>query len=148
MEWANRVAIVTGASSGIGRAVARDFAARGVKVALVARSIGKLDTLAAEIGHEQAATFPVDVKDRSALAALPRRVRDRWGRLDFLVNNAGVNHRGLVAERSDAELVDILETNLVAPVLLTRAALQVIEADGMIVNVASLAGKVPLPDEA
>jgi short-subunit dehydrogenase len=148
MELKDRVAIVTGASSGIGRATARELAARGARVALVARSGDKLAALAAEIGTDRAAAFAVDVKDRAALGALPGRVKERWGRLDLVVNNAGVNHRGLVAERSVNELVDILETNLIAPVLLTRAALGVIEPDGMIVNVASLAGKVPLPDEA
>ena len=148
MKWNDKVAIVTGASSGIGRAVAREFAARDMKVALVARSVDKLDTLCGELGRQRTAVFGVDVKDRTALAKLPNVVKQRWGRLDFVINNAGVNHRGPVAERSDAELADILETNLMAPVLLTRAALQIIDADGIVVNIASLAGKVPLPHEA
>jgi short-subunit dehydrogenase len=148
MNWAGRVAIVTGASSGIGSAVARDFVARGVRVALVARTAAKLEALAAELGADRAAGFPLDVTDRAGLASLPATVKKRWGRVDFVVNNAGVNYRGLLAERSAAELEEILVTNLVAPVLLTRASLDVIEPDGMIVNVASLAGKVPLPHEA
>ena len=148
MDWTDRVAIVTGASSGIGRAVARDFAKRGVRVALVARSWDKLEALAAELGPGSAVSFPLDVTDRAALQALPGRVKERWGRLDFVVNNAGVNHRGAVLDQTPEELVAILETNLVAPVLLTRASLPRLEADGVIVNVASLAGKVPVPDEA
>jgi short-subunit dehydrogenase len=128
--------------------VARAFTAKGARVALVARSAGKLEALASELGADRAASFPVDVKERSRLGELPRRVKERWGRVDFVINNAGVNHRGPVGERSAEELEDILETNLVAPVLLTRAALGVIEPDGMIVNVASLAGKIPLPDES
>jgi len=148
MDFKNRVAIVTGASSGIGAATARDLVARGARVALVARSAQKLEALSRELGADRAVSFAVDVKDRRLLEELPRRVKERWGRLDVLINNAGVNHRGPVGERTADELVDILETNLVAPVLLTSAALRVIEPDGMIVNVASLAGKVPLPDEA
>src|SRR5437762_1497443 len=107
MEWNDKVAIVTGASSGIGRAVAREFGAKKVRVALVARSADKLDALARELGNERAAVFRLDVKDRGALARLPGLVKERWGRLDFVINNAGVNHRGLCAERSDEELVDI-----------------------------------------
>jgi short-subunit dehydrogenase len=148
MEWTERVAIVTGASSGIGRAVACALASRGVRVALVARSTDKLAEVAAELGPGRSASFPLDVTNRAALEALPARVKELWGRVDFVVNNAGVNHRGPVRERTPQELVSILETNLVAPVLLTRAALSVLEPDGVVVNVASLAGKVPVPDEA
>jgi short-subunit dehydrogenase len=148
MDWSRAVAIVTGASSGIGLAVARAFAARGTKVALVARTASKLDVLVLELGEASAASFPVDVTDRDALLALPQRVKDRFGRLDIVVNNAGTNTRGPVRERDPAELASILETNLIAPVLLTRAALPLIDPAGVIVNVASLAGKVPLPHEA
>jgi short-subunit dehydrogenase len=148
MDWTDRVAIVTGASSGIGRAVAREFAARGARVALVARSVDKLEALAQEIGAGKAAAFPLDVTDRTAIARLPALVKDRWQRLDLLVNNAGVNHRGAVLQKSADELAAILETNLVAPVLLTHAALRLLSADGVVVNVASLAGKVPVPHEA
>jgi short-subunit dehydrogenase len=65
-----------------------------------------------------------------------------------VVNNAGTNNRGAVEERSAAELVEIIETNLIAPILLTRAALTHLPRGGAIVNVASLAGKVPVPHEA
>lgn len=148
MEWTGRVALVTGASSGIGRAVAEKLAALGTRVALVARSVGRLEALARELGSARAAVFAVDVTDRPAIEALPARVVERFGRLDFLVNNAGVNHRGAVAERTAADLAEILETNLLAPVLLTRAALPHLAPGGVVVNVASLAGKVPVAHEA
>jgi short-subunit dehydrogenase len=148
MNWADRVAVVTGASSGIGRAVARDFAKRGVRVAIVARSADRLDALVTELGPQRAASFPLDVTDRAAVQALPDRVKQRWGRLDILVNNAGANYRGPFLDRTPEELLAILETNLVAPVLLTRAALPLMNPDGIVVNVASLAGKVPVPHEA
>src|SRR5580692_4057400 len=98
MDWTERVAIVTGASSGIGLAVARALAVRWVRLALVARSTEKLDAIAIELGSERAESFPLDVTNRVALGGLPARVKERWGRLDFVVNNAGVNHRGPVAE--------------------------------------------------
>jgi short-subunit dehydrogenase len=148
MDWAQRVALVTGASSGIGRAVARDFAKRGVRVAVVARSADKLAELVTELGPDRAASFPLDVTDRAAVQALPGRVKQKWGRLDIVVNNAGANHRGPFLDRTPSELIAILETNLIAPVLLTRAALPLMETGGVVVNVASLAGKVPVPEEA
>ncbi len=142
------VLLVTGASSGIGLAVAREAVTRGARVALVARTRATLEKVAADLGEQRAAAFPLDVTDRAGLAELPGRVVSRFGRLDVVVNNAGVNHRGAVEERSAEELAAILETNLVAPVLLTRAALEHLPRGGVVVNVASLAGKIPVPHEA
>ena len=148
--WKDRVAITTGASSGIGLSVARKLVERGARVALVARTREKLEAIARELnekassGGERAVAFPLDVKDRAGLEALPARVVERFGRLDLIVNNAGANHRGALLERTSSELVDILETNLVAPVLLTRASLPHLSRGSVIVNVASLAGKVPV----
>jgi short-subunit dehydrogenase len=147
-RWEGRVALVTGASSGIGLAVTRALIARNVRIAMVARSPGKLEDAARAFGFERAAAFSLDVCDRGALAKLPARVVEHFGRLDFLVHSAGVNHRGAVIERTVEELGAILEANLVAPVLLTRAALPHLQAGGAIVNIASLAGKVPIPEEA
>lgn len=148
MEWTEKVAIVTGASSGIGLAVARALVARGARVALVARTADKLAELARELGPSRAESFPLDVTDRARLLALPGAVVARFGRLDVVVNNAGVNHRGAVAERSAEELAQIIDANLVAPILLTRAALPHLGPGSAVVNVASLAGKVPVPHEA
>ncbi len=148
MDWNRAVAIVTGASSGIGLATAHAFARRGAKVALVARTRAKLEALAAELGHDRAASFPLDVADRAGIAALPKQVVERFGGLDIVVNNAGVNHRGAVAERPLDELEAIVDVNLMAPIRLIHAALPHVRAGGAIVNVASLAGKVPVPDEA
>jgi short-subunit dehydrogenase len=117
-------------------------------VALVARTAAKLDTLVQELGPDRARAFPLDVTDRAAALALPGRVREQFGRLDLLINNAGRNHRGPFAERNAEELAGILETNLIAPVLLTHAALPLLEEGGAVVNVASIAGKVPVPHEA
>ena len=147
-EWDGRVALVTGASSGIGLAVTKALVERGVRVAMVARSRPRLEDEARALGNDRVVAFSLDVCDRSALAGLPARVVDRLGRLDLLVHSAGVNHRGKVADKTIEELGAILDTNLVAPVLLTRAALPYLAARGAIVNVASLAGKVPLRDEA
>jgi short-subunit dehydrogenase len=148
MEWNERVALVTGASSGIGRAVARELTLRGVRVALVARTAANLDALVAELGPERAFSVAADVGERATVLELPERVRQHFGRLDFVINSAGRNHRGPFLERNPDELGSILDTNLTGPVLLTHAALPLLTADGVIVNIASLAGKVPVPHEA
>jgi short-subunit dehydrogenase len=147
-HFRGKVAIVTGASSGIGAAVARALVSRGARVALVARTAATLEAFAAALGADRAASFPMDVVDRTQIDAIPGRVVERFGRLDLVVNNAGVNHRGPVHERNAAELAAIVDTNLVGPILLSRAALAYLHDGGAIVNVASLAGKVPVPDEA
>jgi len=149
MNLTDKVALITGASSGIGLELARQLSARGVRVALVARSNHKLEAAVLELGGpERAAAFPLDVTDREGLARLPGEVFARFGRLDFVVNNAGAHHRGPLRDRTSDELAQMVETNLIAPILLTRAALDSLAPDGVVVNVASLAGKVPVPNAA
>lgn len=148
MEWNGRVALVTGASSGIGRALAVQLAARGVKVAVVARTAEKLEALVGELGADKARAFVADVSQREMALHLPQRVHEHFGRLDFVINSAGCNHRGPLLERSAAEIAAILDTNLLGAVLLTHAALPLLGPAGVVVNIASLAGKVPVPHEA
>jgi short-subunit dehydrogenase len=143
-----KIALVTGASSGIGLAVARAVVAGGGKVALVARTEANLRTAARELGEERAAMYPLDVTDLARLEELPARVVERLGGLDLLVNNAGVNHRGAAMQFTPRQLADVVTTNLTAPVVLCRAAAPLLRQGGAIVNVASLAGMVPVPHEA
>jgi len=145
---ASLVALVTGASSGIGLSVAEQWVARGGRVALVARRKEELDKVVSRLGADRAAAFPLDVSDLAKLASLPSLVKAHFGRLDLVVNNAGLNHRGPVTHWQPLQLADIITVNLTAPVVLTRAAIDHLDVGGAIVNVASLAGMVPLPDEA
>jgi NAD(P)-dependent dehydrogenase (short-subunit alcohol dehydrogenase family) len=147
MDFRETVALVTGASSGIGLSTVRALVARGARVALVARTELTLARIVRELG-DRTESFPLDVTDHAALRALPARVMERFGRLDVIVNNAGVNHRGPLRERTAEEIAQVFDTNLVAPVVLTHAALPHLRAGAVVVNVASLAGKVPVPDEA
>jgi short-subunit dehydrogenase len=142
-----KVAIVTGASSGIGLSVARMLVARGARVVLVARTASKLEEAARTLGAN-ASAFSLDVADLDALEALPGQVKERFGRLDIVVNNAGLNHRGSITEYEPRQLADIVTTNLTAPIVLTRASLPHITDGGSIVQVASIAGMVPVPGEA
>lgn len=143
-----KVALITGASAGIGLSLARKLVARGAKVALVARTKANLDAAVNELGADRAAAFPCDVSDLAALVELPKKVRAHFGRLDMLVNNAGVNHRGSIAEHTPAKLAEIVTTNLTAPIVLTRAAYDELSSGGSVIQVASIAGMVPVPGEA
>ena len=142
-----KIALVTGGSAGIGLAVARRLVADGTRVALVARTERTLREAAAALPG-MAEIFPLDVKDLPAVAALPQRVVERMGGLDIVVNNAGLNHRGPMLNHQPLDLADVVTTNLTAPVVLCRAAAPLIRPGGCIVNVASLAGMVPVRSQA
>ncbi len=147
MELKDRVALVTGASSGIGLATARLLHGSGMRVALVARTAAKLEQAAAELG-EGAVAIACDVGDLSRLPWLVDRVIARFGGLDVLVNNAGLHHRGDMLRHSPQALADMFTVNTVAPVVLTRIAADHMRPGGCVVNVASLAGKIPVPGSA
>src|SRR5262249_26892654 len=147
-EIAGKVALITGASSGIGLAVARALVAEGGRVALVARTASKLEEIARELGPERAAAFPCDVGNLQAVKELPAAVVTRFGGLDILVNNAGLNHRGSILEQTPEKLAEVITVNLTAPIFLTRACAELLRPGGAVVNVASLAGMVPVEHEA
>lgn len=151
-RFERKTVIVTGASSGIGEAAARMFAAEGASVVLAARSADALAKVAAgiEAAGGAALAVPTDVADASACARLLEAAEQKFGAVHVLVNNAGYNFRGAVEEAPAEELARILDVNLKGPVVLTRLALPYLRRAGKaaIVNVASLAGRIPLPYEA
>jgi short-subunit dehydrogenase len=147
MQLSGSVSIVTGASSGIGLAVARALVKAGGKVALVARTASKLDEVVAELG-DGAAAFPLDVGDLARLGELPKKVVERFGKLDVVINNAGLHHRGDMFRHEAMQFADMFTVNTVAPVVLTRVAADLMSPGGVIINVASLAGKLGVPGSA
>ncbi|MBW1761648.1 MAG: SDR family oxidoreductase [Deltaproteobacteria bacterium] len=142
--------VITGASSGIGESCARKFVAAGARVVLAARSAEPLQRLVEELGSDVAHAVPTDVSDRAACERLISEAMSRFGSLDILVNNAAHNSRGPLEEIPMDEMLQILDVNLRAPMMLTRLALPTMRSQGAgtIVNVASLAGRFPLADEA
>jgi len=144
-EFDGKVVLITGASSGVGEASARLFAARGAKVVLAARSADKLAALATQLGG---LAIPTDVSSVSDLKALVSGTISAFGHLDVLVNNAGTNARGPLEKLDPAGIASVIDTNLKAPLLLTHFALPHLRmSKGVVVNVASIAGYLPLPGE-
>jgi short-subunit dehydrogenase len=117
MELAGRRVLITGASRGIGRALATQFAGAGARVALVARSEGPLKELAERLGGT---AHPADLCDPKQLAGLIDRVEADGGPVDVLVNNAGVDKAGFIHEISAADVETLYRLNLIAPVELCR----------------------------
>ncbi|HZI65556.1 MAG TPA: SDR family oxidoreductase [Thermoanaerobaculia bacterium] len=139
-----KVALVTGASSGLGRGFARALGAAGMKVFLVARRENELHAVVDEIAKAggEAAYHVADVRITPSLYDLVDVMLARFKRLDVLVNNAGVGYRAPLLELKRAEISEMLETDLHAPIFLCQAALPALlkSAPADIVNVSSFAG--------
>jgi short-subunit dehydrogenase len=145
-----KTAIITGASAGIGEMVARQFIAEGANIALIARNKGPLDKLKAQFDPDRAVAFAMNVTDYAAFTEVIDEVQKRWGVIDFLINNAGAHNRGDVATVAPEKLVQMVQVNLEAPIVLTRMILDIFkrQGHGMIINIASLAGRAPVDGAA
>jgi len=142
-------ALVTGASGGIGGAVARALHARGAKVALSGTRREALDALAAELGDNVAIT-PCNLSDGDALARLPKDVEQALGAPDILVNNAGLTRDTLAMRMKDSDWDAVLDVNLTAAFKLSRAVLKGMTKKrwGRIINMSSVVGAVGNPGQA
>jgi NAD(P)-dependent dehydrogenase (short-subunit alcohol dehydrogenase family) len=147
-----KVAIITGASRGIGACVARGLAADGYVVALAARSRESLAALCNQINSgaeriEQAIAYPLDVQDGDAVDSMVADLVSKYGRIDLLFNNAGIDVPGTL-DVSIRDLERLLAVNLVGPFSLLRAVVPIMreQRSGAIINLASRAGRVGLVD--
>jgi len=140
-----RIALVTGASQGIGRACALALAAAGATVALAARNEGKLAEVAAEIeaAGGTAAAFALDVANEESIKDAAKAILARFGKVEILVNNAGITRDGLVMMMKRADWDDVLSTNLTGTFLLTQALIRPMIKNrwGRIINISSVVGR-------
>jgi short-subunit dehydrogenase len=144
----DEVAIVTGASSGIGAATVRELGRRGARVVLAARRADELETQAQAIRQagSEALAVQTDVANAAQVSLLAERTLSAFGRVDVLVNNAGAGWLKPLTSTSPDEIVRLLEVNLLAAMLLTRAALpgMLERRHGAIISVGSLSGRVAM----
>jgi 3-oxoacyl-[acyl-carrier protein] reductase len=147
-DLTDRCALVTGASGGIGAAIARTLHARGAAVALSGTRTAPLEALAAELG-ERAHLAPCDLADAEAVRALPKRAAEAMGGVDILVNNAGVTRDNLLMRMSEEEWAQVIEVNLTAAFRLSKGVLRgMMKARwGRIVNVSSVVGATGNPGQ-
>jgi 3-oxoacyl-[acyl-carrier protein] reductase len=149
-ELSGQVVIVTGAGRGIGRAVVTELAGAGARLVMVARTRADLARAAEEIGEDRATAVAGDVTDEATAAAAVARAQEWGGRLDAVVNNAGIGWRGATHEMPVDAWRRLIDVNLTGVFLFTKGALPVMLAQrrGHIINIASGAGRLGMARSA
>ena len=148
MDIRNKVAIITGASAGIGLATAKLFAKNGAKVALAARSKDKLNKLAS--GLQNSLAVPTDMTKAISIKNMVKEVYNHYGHIDILINNAGQGFDGLVEHIGIKEYRYILDLNLIGPLIAIQEVIPIMrkQGGGVIVNVSSGLSKMYVPNMA
>ena len=148
-DLTGKAALVTGASGGIGGAIARALHGQGAAVALSGTRVAPLEALAGELG-ERAHVLPCDLSDAAAVEALPKQAAEALGQVDILVNNAGITRDQLFMRMSDADWDAVIAVNLTSVMRLSRGVLRgMMKARwGRIVNVSSVVGVTGNPGQA
>ncbi|MCZ6671800.1 MAG: SDR family NAD(P)-dependent oxidoreductase [Verrucomicrobia bacterium] len=148
----NQVSVITGASSGIGAAIAKAFAREGAKVVLAARSADKLESVAAEITASGGIALSVqtDVSNEASVIALFKKVASEFSKVDLLVNNAGIGIGGPTEELDFATWRKVMSVNLDGAFLCSREAFKLMkdQGRGRIINIGSVSAKMPRVNSA
>jgi 3-oxoacyl-[acyl-carrier protein] reductase len=149
-DLTDRTALVTGATGGIGGAVARAFHKQGAAVAVSGRQTDRLEKLAAELGS-RVHVLPCDLADRTAVAGLIDAATSKLGRVDILVNNAGLTRDNLFMVMKDEQWDEVIAVNLTATFVLMRAGVRAMmrakTGYGRIINIASISGIMGNPGQ-
>ena len=146
-DFLGKVVVITGAAGGLGRALARAFAAAGARIAALDRDVAGVEALAAELRGEGRQTLGLacDVTDAAACERAMGEVIRNWGRIDVLINNAGITHRSAYRRTDPAVIRRVMEVNFFGSIHCTRAALDaLLESRGLIIVISSVAGFAPL----
>jgi NAD(P)-dependent dehydrogenase (short-subunit alcohol dehydrogenase family) len=144
-----RTAVITGSSKGLGKAMAIALAAEGARVGLVSRDRALLDAVATEIGPN-AAVFPADVTNEEQVRAIEKSIGAAFGRVDILINNAGINCRKNVTDFTLDEWRGVMDTSVTAAFLMCRSFIPLMRGTGYgrIINMSSIMSWVSLPQRA
>ena len=149
VDWSQKVVLITGASSGIGRALALEWGRRGARLGLTARRGEELLRLSEEIERAggEALALPADVRDPVALNAVAERVRERWDRIDVLVANAGMSSTAAATKLNAGEVGDLISINVIGVVNSVAAVLPAMleRGSGHLVAISSLASYRGMP---
>jgi meso-butanediol dehydrogenase / (S,S)-butanediol dehydrogenase / diacetyl reductase len=138
------IIVITGAGAGLGRALARRFAAEGETVILLGRTGAKIEKAAAEIGA-RATAFECDVSSPASVKAAFAAVAAAHPRIDVLINNAAVFEPFLIANATDEQILRTIATNVAGPILCTRAAIPLLGPGGQIINLSSESADMHFP---
>ena len=149
MRLNDKVAIVTGASSDIGKGISKRFAEEGAKVVLVARNLEQLESTRKEIGNEElTASISCDLTDESQVSQAVNQIMDTYGKIDILVNNAGaINDPTHFHEMNDSEIKKLIDINLLGVFHMTKSVLTKMSdvKSGSIVNIGSISSERAIP---
>ncbi len=148
-SFQDQVVCITGAGRGIGRSLALAFSREGASLVLGSRTVPQLEALAAELG-DRAVAVPTDVRSKLDVERLVATANAEFGRLDIMINNAGVAIYGPFEGVSEDDLDEMLQTNVKGAFFGSQAAYKIMkkQRSGLILNVSSIAGKLHLPNEA
>ncbi|HEX7852457.1 MAG TPA: SDR family oxidoreductase [Sphingobium sp.] len=140
----SKVIVITGAGSGLGRALARCFVADGDHVVLLGRTMSKLEAVVGELG-DNALAVGCDVGNPDSVRAAFAKIAERHPKIDVLINNAAKIDYSTLARASDSHIIDIVMTNLAGNMFASRAAINMMERGGHIINVTSVSVEEPYP---
>ena len=144
LNLTNKVAIVTGASQGIGKAITETLSSEGVKIAIISRNIDALDKVKNKLDKDDILTFGCDIRNSEKLKEIVKEIYNLWGRIDILVNNAGITRDNILLRLSEQDWDDVINTNLKGYFNMMKSVIRYMIKNkyGKIINITSIIGQI------